>query len=303
MKSYLLWLVKFISKLLIFLILLPILIAFTIKLFDGKALEHANLSPSNKVGVITLGGPIMTAKTILESLHNFADDDNVAGIVLRVDSPGGAVAPSQEIYHAINELKAKKPIVVSMGSVAASGGLYVSLSASRIYLQEGTQTGSIGVIAQLPNFNQVKSKIGFDIHTVKSGALKDVGNPFREFSAKDREFLQVTVDKLQEQFFTAVVKGRNLDPAKVREFADGRLIIGSDAIKYGIADEIGDIYDSARGVFDLLGKPLPKGIYPKLVYKVDKLEKLKKVFGAINNFAEIFSYPELSQRKVGFYYF
>ena len=275
MNDYFLWLAKFVTTIVFVIIIFGALIGISAGLNSIE--PTVEISPVDKVAVIELNGPILDVKDIVKKMHQQITKDDIKGIVLRINSPGGAVAPSQEIYETVKRLKSIKPIVVSMGTVAASGGLYAALSASKIYVQPGTQTGSIGVIIQLPNFHKITSKYGFDFFTIKSGELKDVGNPTREFSETDRKFLQETVNKIYQQFFDAVVEGRSLDPQKVKKFADGRLILGSEAIELGLADEEGDLYQASRAVFDILGRPLANGKYPKLVYTENKLSKLKKL--------------------------
>ncbi len=280
MKAYLLWLTKFLTVLFIFIFLIPVLIATTIGKIASNNDSSTLLPNKHKIAVVELLGPIMDSKAIVEDLYKQANDSSVDGIVLRIDSPGGAVAPSQEIYTAVKTLKSIKPIVVSMGSVAASGGLYSALGASKIFLQPGTQTGSIGVIVQIPNFHKLTDKYGVDFLTIKSGQLKDVGNPTRALTDLDREFLQGTVDKIYQQFLNDVAEGRNLPVEEVKKYADGRLILGSEAVKLGLADEIGDIYAAARAVYEIKGEALAKNETPKLIYSDDKLARFKKIFGS-----------------------
>ncbi len=278
MKSYLLWLAKFITVIFIFIFLIPVLLATTISKISNKS--SSSLLPSkHNVAVVELLGPIMDSKSIVQDLYTQVNDESVDGVILRIDSPGGAVAPSQEIYNAVKTLKSIKPIVVSMGSVAASGGLYSALAASKIFLQPGTQTGSIGVIVQIPNFHKLTEKYGVDFLTIKSGQLKDVGNPTRALTEQDRSFLQSTVDKIYQQFLHDVAEGRNLNIEEVKKYADGRLILGSEAVELGLADEIGDIYAAARAIYQIKGQPLAANETPKLTYSEDKFARFRKIFG------------------------
>ena len=223
----------------------------------------------------------MDSKEILKSLHKLVDDVSVKGVVLRIDSPGGAVGPSQEIYDAVRTLKEKKPIIASMGGVAASGGLYSALGASKTFAQSGTLTGSIGVIIQFPNLTKIANQVGFEMITVKSGKLKDVGNTFRTMTEEDMAFLQSTVDSVYEEFVAAVMTGRGIKESAVRPFADGRIITGRQALEYGLIDEIGGLYDASRAVFEVLGEPLEEGEYPELYYPEDKFDKFRKLFEAV----------------------
>jgi protease-4 len=279
MKQYFLWLFKVLSLVIIFFVLIPVLVGAA---FLGGDAELAKLnSGSKRVAVVEVTGVIESAKEIVEQLHEQIEDSRIEGIVLRVNSPGGAVAPSQEIHAAVERLKAKKPIVASMGSVAASGGLYAAVAASKVYCQPGTMTGSIGVVMNIPNFRKIAENIGFEMVTVKSGKFKDVGNSFREMSSEEKVFLEQMIDRVQDDFVGAVVKGRGLDEAKVREFADGRIIVGSQAKELKLVDGFGDVYDAARAVFELKGTPLAENEQPTLIYALDPLNHVRKFFDSI----------------------
>jgi protease-4 len=167
-----------------------------------------------------------------------------------------------------------------MGSMAASGGLYSSLAASKIFCQPGTQTGSIGVIMQIPNFSTIADKVGFSMVTVKSGALKDAGNQFRPMTDDERKFLEGTARKVHVQFIQAVAEGRNIPEAKVREFADGRVILGTEAKELGLVDDFGDVYDAARAALELAHVPLKKDEVPNLVFTHKKKGFLSKLADA-----------------------
>lgn len=241
---------------------------------SGSGIQHKE----NTVAVVELTGMIESSKEILEQLHIQANDDSVKGIVLKVDSPGGAVGPSQEIFEAVRRLKAQKPIVASMSAVAASGGLYAALGASKVLAQPGTITGSIGVIMQLPNLRKVTEKLGVDMVTIKSGELKDVGNTFREMTEGERAFLQSTLNDVHLQFTNAVAQARGLTQEQVQQFADGRIIMGSQAKELGLIDGYGDMYVAAREVFELLGEPLAEDQHPNLVFHTDKFSELRRIF-------------------------
>ena len=276
-KAYFLWLMKLIT-IIIIILFLPVLLVGVITGVSQQLATNKVLPRANKVAVVEVKDMIQDSKKVLKELYKYAGDRSIDGIVLRVDSPGGAVGPSQEIYSAVKNLKKVKPIVASMGSVAASGGLYVALGASKVLAQPGTLTGSIGVIMQAPNFTQIADKLGLQMITIKSGKFKDAGNVFREMTDEDREFLQSTVDVLYRDFRAAVVSSRGIPLEKVNKFADGRVIVGSQALDYGLVDGMGDLYDAARMVFEVKGKPLPKGIQPQLVFSDDNLEKFRTLF-------------------------
>lgn len=279
MKEYLIWFAKFATVIIVIFFVIPLLIIGAGVAAGGSV--QSVTQTANRVAVVELQGVIMDSKEVIKKLHELVNDSTVKGIVLRIDSPGGAVGPSQEIYSAVRELKQQKPIVASMGSVAASGGLYSALGASKIFAQSGTLTGSIGVIIQFPNLTKIANQIGFEMITVKSGALKDVGNTFRTMTPTDMAFLQTTVDSIYEEFLKAVVEGRGLNESEVRKFADGRILTGQQAKKLRLIDAFGGVYDAARSVYDLTGEPLPAGEYPELYYPTDKFEKLRKFMEAI----------------------
>ena len=188
-----------------------------------------------------------------------------------------------------------------MNSLAASGGLYAALGASRVLAQPGTMTGSIGVIFQLPNVSKIADQFGFQMITIKSGELKDVGNSFRPMNESDKSFLQDSVDLVREDFVQAVVDGRGLERSKVEAFADGRIILGSQAIEYGLVDEYGTIYDAGRIVHELAGEPLAEGKMPNLLIKDDKFEQIKEVLESGSVFADLVKQAALflNQNKVG----
>jgi len=288
MREYFIWLFKLLTLVVIFFFLVPFLL-----LISGRAAKDdfsAAIGPAkNVVAVVELKGLIDSSKDVLEELYKQVKNEKVKGIVLRVDSPGGAVGPAQDVYYAVKQLKAQKPIVASMGAVAASGGLYAALAASKIYCEPGTITGSIGVILQVPNLTKVTERVGFDMVTIKSGQFKDVGNSFREMTEEDRAFLQSTVDAAHEEFIKAVAEGRSIDPAKVREFADGRILLGSQARDLKLVDEFGDIYAAARAVFEILGKPLPAGEVPTLHYPSEKFGAVKKLLEGLLKLPDMWS--------------
>lgn len=197
-----------------------------------------------RVGVIEITGPIMSSKKAVKNIRRFARDDKIEAIVVRVDSPGGAVAPSQEIYDAVKKAKAAKPLVVSMGSTAASGGYYIACGADTIYANPGTVTGSIGVITQLFDVHELLEGANINVHTIKSGPYKDSGSAFREFTERDERYFRAMVDDIYEQFVEDVAACRELEEGKVRELADGRVYTGRQAKEYKLVDELGSFQDA-----------------------------------------------------------
>ena len=217
----------------------------------------------DKVGYVTIAGAITSSEKIIEQIDIFKDDGSVKAIVLRVNSPGGGVSPSQEIYDEVKAAAAVKPVVVSMGSVAASGGYYIAVPAQRILANPGTITGSIGVIMQFTNVEELLGKVGLKSQVVKSGLHKDIGSPVRPMSSADREILQSLIDDVYAQFVQAVAESRQMEPEKVRQLADGRIFTGRQALEAGLVDELGGYQDAIRVAAELAGiKGKPKVVYP-----------------------------------------
>lgn len=273
-KEYFLWLFKFVTVIVVCLVGIPLCFA----LIAAVVSKDAGVQTSGKdVGVVELTGEIFDVKEVVDHLYEQARNPSIAAIVLRIDSPGGAVGPSQELYETVKVLKERKPIVASMGMVAASGGLYAALPATKIFANPGTLTGSIGVIGQFPNFTGISEKVGFSMITVKSGGMKDVGNPFRPFTEDDRAYLEGTLKGVHQQFIGAVIESRKLPADQVALFADGRVLTGAQAKELKVIDELGGVYDAAREALALAGKPLGKDELPRLVYAEDKFSKFRRI--------------------------
>jgi protease-4 len=233
----------------------------------GLMLESVNFQPARasepSVGVLVLEEEIVSSIWVTESLNKFQNDDNIKGVVLRINSPGGAVAPCQEIYRAVKALK--KPVVVSMGSVAASGGLYVAAGGDLIMANPGTLTGSIGVILQTVEVSEVMDKVGVKSRTIKSGPFKDMGSPFREMRPEEKNLLETMVGEVYEQFLEDLAAGRpKLKPEDVRQLADGRIFSGAEAKKLGLVDELGGFEEAARRAAAMGGLDLAPDERPKL---------------------------------------
>ena len=205
------------------------------------------------VGLIEVKGMILDSKETIRQLKYFLKQDSVKAVVLRVDSPGGIVAPSQEIYSEVKKFAAKKKIIVSMGSLAASGGYYISAPATTIFANPSTITASIGVILKLSNIESLMDKIGIKSHTLKTGKYKDSGSPLREFTAADRAMLQAVIDNTHEQFIKAVAEGRKLPVEDVRKIADGRILSGEQAMGHKLVDRLGTLQDAVEEAGRLAG--------------------------------------------------
>lgn len=198
-----------------------------------------------KVAIVNLTGTILSSRHIVTSLQELADNTSVKAIVLRVDSPGGGVAASQEIFEEVRSIRdTVKPIVVSMGSMAASGGYYVSCGATRIVADPGTITGSIGVIAMFPNYTKLMEKLGLNMNVIKSGKYKDSGSPFRKMTEADKRYFYGVVENSYDQFLNVVAKQRKLPVDKLKKFADGRVFTGEQALKLGLVDTLGSLEDA-----------------------------------------------------------
>lgn len=213
----------------------------------------------DKIAIVDLRGTITSSQNIIDQLKKYANDPSVKAIILRVDSPGGAVAPSQEIYsEVLRARQAGKKVVVSMGAVAASGGYYVSAAADRIYADPGTITGSIGVIFEFADVGDLMKKIGVKAEVVKSGPFKDIGSPVRPLRPDERALLQGVIDDVYDQFVQVVAKGRKMPVEKVKELADGRIFSGRQALALGLVDKLGGLQDAIDGtarMVGIIGKP------------------------------------------------
>lgn len=218
----------------------------------------AGWSAAPAVGVVWLKGEIFESDDFVESIQSARDDASVAAVVVRIDSPGGQVAPSQEMYQALLDLSATKPTVASLGSVAASGGYYVAAGADAIIANPGTLTGSIGVILSLTNVTGLMEKIGVQSEVVTAGRLKDMGSPFRPTSDAERAIFQAMADEIHQQFLDDVKRMRPLTPDQLDEVATGRIFTGEEAAEVGLVDELGSFEDAilwAASEGEIEGRP------------------------------------------------
>jgi protease IV len=202
------------------------------------------LAKSNKVGVVEVVGVITDSKATLNHLKKFRENEAIKAIVMRINSPGGAVGPSQEILEEIIKTRQKKKVVASMGTVAASGGYYIASGADIIMANPGTLTGSIGVIMNFTNVEKLTQKLGIDLYNLHAGKFKDVGSPTRPMTPVEKEYLQKLLDNVHEQFIVDVARGRQMLAHKVREVADGRVFTGEVAKNLGLVDQLGNLPDA-----------------------------------------------------------
>lgn len=219
----------------------------------GDGIDFASFG--GDVGVIELAGVISenSSRPIIKQIDKWAKSGSIKAIVIHINSPGGAVAPSQEIYDAINRAREEKPVVASMASVAASGGYYVACAADRVVANPGTLTGSIGVILQFYTAEALMKKIGVGMETVKSGELKDVGNFSREMSEEEGLMLRAVIMDTYEQFVEAVAEGRSKNKEDIYPLADGSIFTGLQAYNLGLVDSLGGLHEAINIAADLAG--------------------------------------------------
>jgi protease-4 len=215
------------------------------------------------IGLIEVKGVILDSEETVKQLNELKKNDRVKAVVLRIDSPGGVVGPSQEIYAEVKKLGAIKKVVVSMGSLAASGGYYIAAPAAMIMANPGTITGSIGVLMKFSNIEGLMGKIGMKAFTLKTGNYKDAGSPTRPMTDQDKAMLQNVIDNAHNQFVKAVAEGRRLPVEEIRKIADGRIFTGEQAMALKLIDRIGTLQDAIEEAGKMAGiKGEPQVIRP-----------------------------------------
>lgn len=233
-----------------------------------------DLSTEDRIALIRVEGVIMDSQTTVGELKRFSENPSVKAIVLRIDSPGGGVVPSQEIYDAVKRVRTKnnKTVIASMGSVAASGGYYIAAATDRIVANPGTLTGSIGVIMETANVEGLLQKIGIEGVVIKSGKFKDVGSPLRKMSEEERGLLQAVMDDVHKQFIEAVAEGRAIELADAQALADGRIFTGRQAKEAKLVDDLGDLEDAIQLAADAVGiEGEPKVVEPRRRFSIREL--------------------------------
>jgi protease-4 len=240
---------------------LVVLLLFLLAGGVSTLLPDDRVMSRQRIGLVEIKGMITDASETIRQISKFRKDSSIRGIVLRIDSPGGAVAPSQEIYSEVLKLKSQKKVFASMGSVAASGGYYIASAADQIIANPGTLTGSIGVIMTFANVEQLMGKIGLRPETLKSGKFKDTGSPTRPMTPEERKLLQSVIDNVYDQFVSAVAKGRKMEVDKVKELADGRIYTGKQAFDLKLVDRLGSLEDT----ISMMGKAVGIEGEPKVV--------------------------------------
>lgn len=219
----------------------------------GRMSAHEKPSGGPKIAVVAVEGIIMDASSIVSWMDKVRQDDSYKGVIMRINSPGGAVGPSQEIYAAVKRMAGAKPTVVAMGALAASGGYYAALGAERIIAGPSTLTASIGVKMQLPNIGELMRTLGVSEKTLSTGALKDAGNAWREMSPEEEAYFRALIDDMYTEFIEVVAKERELSLDEVRLLADGRAMTGRQALAAGLVDELGDLYTAESYIAERAG--------------------------------------------------
>ena len=258
-----------------FRVILWVVLAGIVLLFVMNTLfPDLDLSSEERIALVRVEGVILDAQQTIGELKRYGDNPLVKAIVVRIDSPGGGVVPSQEIHDAVKRIREKqsKLVIASMGTVAASGGYYIAAATDRIVANPGTLTGSIGVIMELANVEGLMKKIGVESVVVKSGAHKDLGSPFRAMNLEDRTILQNVMDDVHSQFIEAVASGRSLDVKTVRALADGRIFTGRQAKVAKLVDELGDLQDAIKLAADMAGlEGEPRVVEPRKRFSIRDL--------------------------------
>jgi protease-4 len=248
----------------------PVILGICILLFIGVVFftaiyalgffkgTESSFSIRKKIGIVQIEGVIADSRDVAEQIEEFSNDDTIRAVILRIDSPGGGVAPSQEICEAVRMLRKKKRVVASMGSVAASGGYMIATAAERIVANPGTITGSISAVMHFADIQELMKKVGVRSSVVKSGKFKDIGSPAREMTTEERQLIQGIVDDIYDQFVQTVSENRKIPVEQIIKIADGRIFSGRQALDMKLVDELGGLQDTillAGRLSGIEGKP------------------------------------------------
>jgi protease IV len=275
--------------------LTPVAIGIWLMLADSSA----NSSPLSfkKVGLVQISDVILASEPYIKQLRSFREDDAIAGVLLRIDSPGGASAPSQEIFSEVMKFRdINKPVVVSIGNMAASGGYYIASAATRIFANPSSITGSIGAIVEFPQYYKLLDKIGVSLNVIKAGSFKDMGSPQREMTVGDRALMQGIVDDIHHQFIRDVGRARSMNSDSLRRIADGRILTGAQALKARLIDTLGSYEDALAYLKENVGVS-PKAAVVEKKRRESFLRSL--VFGEL---AERFPFLKTSYIPAGPYF-
>jgi len=230
---------------------------YALNMFRGER-SSFNLPGGERVGVVLIDGVISDSSVIVDQIDEFANDDGIRAVVLRIDSPGGGVAASQEICREVDELRKKKKVVASMGSVAASGGYLIAAATDRIVANPGTITGSISAVMHFADIQELMKKVGVRSSVIKSGKFKDIGSPARDMTAEERQLIQGIIDDIYDQFVRSISENRKIPLDSIMKIADGRIFSGRQAYQLKLVDELGGLQDAvliAGRLSGIAGKP------------------------------------------------
>lgn len=252
-------------------VLLPLFVFLLLIL--GYSLFNRTVS-APLIGIVEIEGVILESETVVKKIRELESRPDVKGIILRINSPGGAAAPSQEIFSELTRIKETKTVYASISSVAASGGYYVAIGARKIYANPGSLTGSIGVIMQSFNVEKLMNRLGISVETIKSGKNKDIGSVFRSMKSTERKLLESVIEDTHRQFVSAVQQNRSIDPEKLKTLADGRVFTGKQALQHGLIDGLA----SFRETVDEMKKALGITGDIQLYYPLDKKETILSMF-------------------------
>jgi protease-4 len=272
------------------LIMVLVVAGFFVLLAAISTMDWFSFARGEKVAVLPINGLIIDSEEPIEHFKDFVKDDSVKAIVLRINTPGGGVGPSQEIYEEVRKVRGKKVIVVSMGAVAASGG-YLIACADKIFANPGTITGSIGVIMKFVNVEDLVGKIGLKGFVVKSGEFKDIGSPIRKMKPEERRLIQSVIDNVHSQFVDSVAEGRKLARDDVLAIADGRIFSGEQAKELGLVDRLGNLEDAVAEA----GKMAQIEGEPRVVTPP---KKKFSIFELLRDEAERIIYEKLSRTRI-----
>lgn len=277
-----------------------VLAVFTLVYLTLRSNEETSFHGfGNKIGVVDLEGVIIDPSIVVPQLKKFGDDDSIKAIILHVNSPGGGVAASEEIYREVKRIRdeKKKRIVASIQTVGASGAYYVSSATNKIYADKGSIVGSIGVIAQWMNYGDLLHWAKLKDVTMKAGEFKDTGSPTRDLTPAEKQYLQSLIDNMHTQFIQAVADGRKAKVDDIRAVADGKVWTGEQALALKLIDQVGDFetaVDETAKAVGISGKPVL--VHPEKERKT----VLDLLFGDLSEWLP--SREKLLDQHVGFYY-
>jgi protease IV len=281
-------------------------VGFTIALVSlfstsSERTEMVTVGSGDKIAVVDLKGTITSSDDVVRQLKKYRSMRAVRAIILHIDSPGGGVVASQEMYEEVRSIRdGGKPIIVSMGSLAASGGYYVACGGSRLVANRGTLTGSIGVISEFLQLRGALDKLGIDLKTIKAGKLKDAGSPTKKMTDEEQKYFQDLMDDVHRQFITVVARERHKDPKDLEKIADGRVFTGEQAVELGLVDTIGTYQDAIKIAASMIGIDGE----PALVIERKKQSALESIFGDVGESVrdiaqEVVNRPVMSYRFAG----